>query len=632
VRKAFSQLSIQNRFIVSVGLMMGLFSCFTLYFFPARQREASEASLSNKGQSIAQTLSTNAAAGVEFEDRASVVQSFESVKSDTDVRYVVVWTTEGREFAAYAMDSSRAEHRDNDEACSSCHSGGKTGIIITPMSTADFESHWEDGYLKVVGPIQNHSGPRLGSIQLGISTERIDGEFSNSVVTTIVFCVGLTGLALVVIYILGRQIAAPITGLTAAVEQIVKEDMTKFAEEVNLIAGGDLTRHISVAQRQLSVETGGEVGRMAAAFNLMQAKLAEIAEAFTSMSGGLRDIVIHVQQAADGVAGGSDAVAKASGAAVQNSEATVSAVETITATMHEMNANIQNVARSAQSQVSSTTQTLASIENLLSSVQTVAKAAEQLVDIAKHADGSVREGHESMNVAANGMEEIREVSNTSSRFVESLGTTAEDIGKIVGVIEDIAEQTNLLALNAAIEAARAGEHGLGFAVVADEVRKLAERSAKSTGEISDLIRNIQAHVGEAVRNMARTTAIVEQGAKRTEDLSASLQKIESAVSDVAKCSLDIGNATAEQSADAQQIEQSTARLAELTQEISAATEEQSIGTDQVVQGVERMKVMVQQNADNASELASSAEELSRQSALMRQWVSRFHLGDDSSLP
>jgi methyl-accepting chemotaxis protein len=370
---------------------------------------------------------------------------------------------------------------------------------------------------------------------------------------------------------------------------------------------------------------GGEVGQMARAFNMMQDKFADVAEAFTSMSSGLRDIVIHVQQAADGVAGGSDQVAKASGAAVQNSEATVSAVETITATMHEMNANIQNVARSSQSQASSTTQTLASIDSLLTSVQTVAKTAESLVEIAKRADGAVREGHEAMSAAAKGMGEIRDVSNTSSQFVEGLGTTAEDIGKIVGVIEDIAEQTNLLALNAAIEAARAGEHGLGFAVVAEEVRKLAERSAKSTGEISDLIRNIQSHVGEAVRNMSRTTSIVEQGMSQTEELSASLQRIDSAVSEVAKCSMDIGNATAEQSAGAQQIEQSTSRLAELTQEISAATEEQSSGTEQVVQGVERMKEMVQQNAESSAELASSAEELSRQSGLMREWVARFHL-------
>ncbi len=224
--------------------------------------------------------------------------------------------------------------------------------------------------------------------------------------------------------------------------------------------------------------------------------------------------------------------------------------------------------------------------------------------------------------------EISDVIISSSEFVESQSITADDIGNLVAIIADIAEQTNLLALNTSIEAARAGEHGLGFAAVAEEVRKLSERSAKSSGEISDLVRNIQAHVANAVRNMSRTTVIVEQGMTRTEDLRAGLQRIDTAVSEVAKYSVEIGNATSEQSAGAQQIGQAMALLMELTQEISASTEEQSSGTGQVVQSVERMMEMVQQNAAGAGELAASAEELSRQSALMRERVSKFHLGSD----
>ena len=192
-----------------------------------------------------------------------------------------------------------------------------------------------------------------------------------------------------------------------------------------------------------------------------------------------------------------------------------------------------------------------------------------------------------------------------------LGRRADDIGKIIEVIDDLAEQTNLLALNAAIEAARAGEHGLGFAVVAEEVRKLAEKSTQSTKEISELIEGIQKEAREAVDNMEKSTTMVQEGLVLNKDLSLALEKISDVVSEVYKFSQEIGAATMEQSSGSSQIAKATNRLTEITQEINSSVEEQASGAQAVVRAMERMRELVQQSTSSSTELAAAAEQMSK---------------------
>jgi methyl-accepting chemotaxis protein len=100
-----------------------------------------------------------------------------------------------------------------------------------------------------------------------------------------------------------------------------------------------------------------------------------------------------------------------------------------------------------------------------------------------------------------------------AELILELSEYIQQIGSIIGLVEDIAEQTNMLALNAAVEAARAGEHGKGFAVVAGEIRKLADESKQATTKISSLINDIQHTTNSTVMATEEGTKEIETGVK-----------------------------------------------------------------------------------------------------------------------
>jgi methyl-accepting chemotaxis protein len=127
----------------------------------------------------------------------------------------------------------------------------------------------------------------------------------------------------------------------------------------------------------------------------------------------------------------------------------------------------------------------------------------------------IRASAETAREAETLISQARQSAEDGDRVVESaigamagVEQSAEQIGKIISVIDEIAFQTNLLALNAGIEAARAGEAGRGFAVVATEVRALAQRSAGAASEIKDLVSDAKAQVGRGVELVDKTRSAI----------------------------------------------------------------------------------------------------------------------------
>ena len=445
--------------------------------------------------------------------------------------------------------------------------------------------------------------------------------------------VGGTFLALlaggIIAFLTAKSITEPLTHLITVAREIGDS--------------GDLDQNIDIHRND-------EIGALATTFNNMVAYLKEMASvsmavaegdlsvevvprskrdtlgnAFLRMSHGLQDLVRTTRDSAGQVSAGSNQVAGAADESAKVSVQASSAIEEVTSTMHEMSINVQNVVKNTQVQASSVAETSASIDQMVTSIQRVADTARVLLDIANRSREEVVTGIQTMEKATDGLNRTNQAIQSSAEIINILGHRADDIGKIIEVIDDLAEQTNLLALNAAIEAARAGEHGLGFAVVADEVRKLAEKSTQSTKEIADLIQSIQREARQAVENMERSTRIVEEGLTLGNDLGSALHKISNVVTEVYKFSQEIGAATNEQSVGSSQIAKATSRLTEITQEINSAVEEQASGAQAVVRAMDKMRELVQQSASSSTELSAAAEQMLKLSRNLLDSMDRFVL-------
>src|SRR5260221_1306746 len=475
----------------------------------------------------------------------------------------------------------------------------------------------------------------LSQLYAIVKKANADAEASDSFAARLITIFTLSGMLLVMVlsgtiaWRVAKSITVPLSQLISVAGQIGN--------------AGDLEQKVDITGED-------EVAQLARTFNNMVQYLREMAgiseaiaggdlsveinprssrdtlgKAFREMTLGLRNLVKNVRDSAAQVASGSNQVASASDESAKISVQAASAIDEVTITMHEMSINEQNMVKSTQMQASNVSETSASIDEMVASIQRVADTAKVLLDISQRSRDEVHNGINTMEKATDGLSRINASIGSSAEIISALGQRADDIGKIIEVIDDLAEQTNLLALNAAIEAARAGEHGLGFAVVADEVRKLAEKSAQSTREISELIQSIQKEARKAVDNMEKSTSIVNEGITLGGDLSGALKKISSVVSEVYKFAQEIGAATNEQSHGSSQIAKATTRLNEITHEINSSVEEQASGAQAVVRAMEKMRELVQRSSSGSTELAASAEQMSKMSRSMLEAMDRFIL-------
>ena len=190
----------------------------------------------------------------------------------------------------------------------------------------------------------------------------------------------------------------------------------------------------------------------------------------------------------------------------------------------------------------------------------------------------------------------------------SIEESSQQIGQIIGVIDEIAFQTNLLALNAGVEAARAGDAGRGFAVVASEVRALAQRSAEAAKEIKQLISTSHGQVEQGV-------ALVGETGPSLERIVAKVLQINSVVSDIAA-------GAAQQAAGLQHVNSAVTQIDQATQHNAAMAEQANAASRSLEQESEGLMGLVDQfhvgaRAPGAAQLAAAARQMRQPNVVAR---------------
>ncbi|WP_083716480.1 methyl-accepting chemotaxis protein [Agrobacterium sp. DSM 25558] len=244
-------------------------------------------------------------------------------------------------------------------------------------------------------------------------------------------------------------------------------------------------------------------------------------------------------------------------------------VSTVTDGSKEISDASDTLAKRTEKQAASLEETAAALEEITSNVVATSKRTSEARDVVRNARSRADQSGQVVRNAVAAMERIEK--------------SSQQIGQIIGVIDEIAFQTNLLALNAGVEAARAGEAGKGFAVVAQEVRELAQRSAKAAKEIKSLVSN--------------SAVAVSEGVKLVTETGEGLTAIELLVQ-VVNTHMDA---------------------------IATAAQEQSVGLAEVNTAVNHMDQATQQNAAMVEEMNAAGSALAQESLSLSALLSQFQL-------
>jgi methyl-accepting chemotaxis protein len=318
----------------------------------------------------------------------------------------------------------------------------------------------------------------------------------------------------------------------------------------------------------------------------------DLARSIAGMLQSLRELVGHIQVAADQVQSASRELSLSS--------------QGVKTTGQELSASMELVFESARLQRGGVDDTAGRIHAIADAVSESARAAREVAGYAGEANLRTSTGMKVSRATVEKMQALFEKVDLAGRLSVQFDQKIRDVHRITEMITSISDKTHLLSLNASIEAARAGDAGRGFSAVADEIRKLAEGAGSQAEQIEDRIRQLERESQRISELMGATQAGVRSGREDLSQILETLEGLQGGVGEVAQRSDVILRRAESQVGEAKVMVDEIERIAALSAENARAADDMHRSLAVQTEGMEEMVACAGRLLDMSMQLAEVA--------------------------
>jgi methyl-accepting chemotaxis protein WspA len=254
----------------------------------------------------------------------------------------------------------------------------------------------------------------------------------------------------------------------------------------------------------------------------------------------------------------------------------------------QINSSATEIAATAQEQLSTASEVAATTseigatsKEISATSKELAHALKQIALVAEKTAELANSGHVGLARMKATMQQVVEASAAIHARLGVLSDKTGNIGSVVTTITKVADQTNLLSLNAAIEAEKAGDYGRGFAVVATEIRRLADQTAGATGDIEQMVKEMQSATAAGVMGMDKFSEEVRRGVEVVQEVSEQLSQIIQQVQTLTPNFETVSEGMQSQSLGAQQISDALSQLSEASKQTVESLRQSNLAIEQL---------------------------------------------------